>query len=265
MIIHDQHVHSKYSMDSNQELEPYIKKAIALGCSYFVTTDHYDFDLIEHHIDWMVDYEALKKDLLMYQKKYPMIQMLLGIEMGYRSDHLEDMNRQLKKENYDVVNLSIHDNAYADFYWEKYFIKYGVDELMNAYFDEMIEATATFFDYNVLSHIDYAFKTIYLMDNNYKISKYEEKIKKVMQNLIQNGKSFEINTKVQEAIHDDHHTIYLLKLYKSLGGEKLTLSSDAHSVERYMSSFEHYQKLIKACGFDSLVYFIKRKEYKVNL
>lgn len=265
MIIHDQHVHSKYSADSNQELEPYIKKAIELGCTYFITTDHYDFDLVEFHNDWTVDYDSLKKDLEKLHKIYPQITPLLGIELGYRKDHLDDMLTQLAKEKYDLVNLSIHDNEYADFYWEKYFNKYGKDFLINAYFDEMIEATSTFFDYNVLSHIDYGFKTLYLMDRTYKMSMYEEKIKQVMINLIKNKKALEINTKVQEAINDDNHTRYILNLYKSLGGTRLTLSSDAHSVERYKSSYDHYLKLIKECGFDYLVYFINRKEneYKI--
>lgn len=265
MIIHDQHVHSKYSMDSTQELEPYIKKANELGCSYFVTTDHFDFDLVEHHTNWTVDYLSLKKELEELQKKYPNITMLLGIEMGYRRDRLDDICAQLTRENYDVVNLSIHDNEYADFYWEKYFAKYGIDQLMHIYFDEMIEATSSFFNYDVLSHIDYGFKTVYLMDNHYQISRYEDKLKMVMKNLIQNHKALEINTKVQEAIHDDEHTKYLLRLYRSLGGEKLTLSSDAHSVQRYQSSFEHYKKIMKECGFDHLVYFVKRKEYIYNI
>lgn len=265
MIIHDQHVHSKYSADSNQTLEPYIQKAVASGCSYFVTTEHVDFDLVEFHNDWTADFDTLKQELSILHQKYPQISFLLGIELGYRKDHLQDMLMQLAKENYDVVNLSIHDNAYVDFYWEKYFHKYGIENLLQAYFDEMIEATSTFFDYNVLSHIDYGFKTVYLMDQTYQISRYEEQIKQVMKNLIKHKKALEINTKVQEAIHDDAHTTYLLRLYHSLGGTRLTLSSDAHQVDRYQSSFDHYIKLIKACGFDHLVYFINQKEYIYKL
>ena len=54
---------------------------------------------------------------------------------------------------------------------------------------------------------------------------------------------------------------YLLKLYKSLGGKRVTLSSDAHNVSRYLSKFAYYQKIIKECGFDYLVYYIKQQEY----
>ena len=83
--------------------------------------------------------------------------------------------------------------------------------------------------------------------------------------LIEEGKSFEINTKVQESINNDDHVRYMLNLYKSLGGEKLTLSSDAHSVDRYNSSFPRYIKIIKECGFNKLRYYVKRKEYTFDI
>ena len=138
---------------------------------------------------------------------------------------------------------------------------------MNAYFDQMIEATSNFQNYDVLSHIDYAFKTTYLMDETKttKLSIYEDKIKKVLNNLIKNDKTLELNTKVQQAIGDIEHTKYLLKLYKSLGGVNLTISSDSHSCERYLSGVEYYQQIARECGFDHLVYFVNRKRYNYQI
>lgn len=262
MKLHDQHVHSMYSMDSTEKLVSYIQKAIQLGCSYFVTTEHFDLDMVDGQVDWTVDYASLKQEYKKLQSQYPQISLLLGIEVGYRKTYLDQINAQIQSESYDVVNLSIHENDYADFYWPKYFEQYGVHQLLTAYFDEMIEATTHFTNYNVLSHIDYAFKTAFLMDSTLKISTYEEQIKKVYQNLITHHKALEINTKVQEAIHNDEHTRYLLQLYKQVGGLRLTLSSDAHSVDRYESSFQHYMNIIQSCGFDYLVYYIQRKEYQ---
>ncbi|MEI3527981.1 MAG: hypothetical protein V8R15_08340 [Bacilli bacterium] len=60
MILHDQHLHSKYSHDSNEELINYIEIANRMGCKYFVTTEHFDSDLVINHEDWIVDYQALK-------------------------------------------------------------------------------------------------------------------------------------------------------------------------------------------------------------
>lgn len=261
MILHDQHVHSKYSADSNQELEAYFQRATFLGCKYFITTDHLDFDLAEFNEDWTVDFKNLKAELEILHQKYPNINPLLGIEVGYRRDYLDKINSQILNEDFDLINLSIHDVKGIDFYWPRYFEENGIENLMNRYFDEMIYATSTFQNYNVLSHIDYAFKTIYEMNNEYNISKYEEKIIKVFENLIKNKKVLEINTKVQETINDDNHTKYLLNLYKKLGGKYITLSSDSHSVDRYLSSYEKYRRMIKEAGFDYLVYFVKKKMY----
>lgn len=261
MIIHDQHVHSSFSADSNENIKNYLDVASKMSCSYFLTTEHFDLDLVDFHDSWIADYEGVKQELNKYKKDYPNLTMLLGIEAGYKPNRLNDVIAKIESQDFDVVNLSIHDGPDVDFYWYKYFNKYGEEFVINMYFDIMIEATSSFTKYNVLSHIDYGFKTIYLHNPNKKISQYEDKIKQVFTNLIKNGKALEINTKVQEAINDDNHTIYLLNLYKSLGGTRLTLSSDAHSSDRYCSSFDKYINMIKECGFDHLVYYIKQKEH----
>ena len=265
MKLHDQHVHSMYSADSNEQLKNYLEKASIEGCKYFLTTEHFDLDLVEFHDNWIGEYDKVQEELKSLKKDYPNIEMLLGIEAGYKEDRTREILEKLNSKDFDVINLSIHDGPNIDFYWYKYFREFGEEKTMKLYFDIMIKATSSFTKYNVLSHIDYGFKTIYCNNNKKQISEYEPYIIEVFKNLIKNNKALEINTKVQEAINDDNHTLYLLKLYKSLGGEKLTLSSDAHSCDRYKSSFEHYMKLIKECGFDYLLYFIKQKEYKYYL
>ena len=80
-----------------------------------------------------------------------------------------------------------------------------------------------------------------------------------MKVLINKEKALEINIKVQEAL-PEAHTRYLLELYKRLGGKYLTLSSDAHTVDKYYEGFDKYLKLIKRSGFASLTYFIKRNK-----
>ncbi len=262
MKLHDQHVHSGYSADSNENIKNYLDKVSKLGCKYFITTEHFDIDLVEFHDSWIADYDALEEELKTLQKDYPNLTMLIGIEAGYKYDKVDEVLKKVNSKDFDVINLSIHDGPNIDFYWYKYFEKFGEEKAIKLYFDLMIKATSTFPKYNVLSHIDYGFKTLYLQNKLRKISDYEIYIKEVFKNLIKNGKALEINTKVQEAINDDNHTLYLLKLYKEMGGTKLTLSSDAHSVDRYLSSFDYYVKLIKECGFEYLVYFIKQKEYK---
>ena len=93
------------------------------------------------------------------------------------------------------------------------------------------------------------------------INEYSDIIKKVMTELVIHNKALEINTKVQNAFKETTHLQNLLMLYKEVGGTKLTLSSDAHTVDRYAQGFEYYSDIIKQCGFSYLCYYIKRKEY----
>ena len=256
--LHDQHVHSKYSLDSKQELEPYIHKAIQLHCAYFVTTDHLDIGM-PFGKDWTIDFDSYEKELIALQKKYPQIQLLKGVELGYMQSKIEQMKQICKLHSFDVINLSIHYNNEIDYYQKDYFKKYGIKQTLNIYFDNIIEALLNFNDFQVLSHIDYGFKTAFLIDSSICIELFEEKIKKIFTLLINKEKSLEINTKVQKMLPISH-TKYLLTLYYQLGGRKLTLSSDAHQLSQYGNQFEKYLILIKEIGFKYLCYYVHQKE-----
>jgi len=55
MKIHDQHVHSCYSLDSEQSIKEYLNKATDLGLKYFILTDHYDLDFLGQGNKWCFD------------------------------------------------------------------------------------------------------------------------------------------------------------------------------------------------------------------
>lgn len=264
-IYYDQHMHSSFSEDSQEDLENYCKLAIEKGIDYICTCEHFDYMTVCDGYTWLADYDKL----IDYHKKlkdnYPNLNFLLGIEVGYKKSAYEDTLKLFNKYPFDIIQLSIHDNCRYDYYYKEAFIE-DIDASMNEYCDLMVEGLNTLPEYDVLSHIDYGFKTVKMFDGASEISKWEKRIIEVMKILIAKDKAFEVNTKVQEVISkidgDNHHIDYLLNLYKSLGGKKITLSSDAHTKERYLSSFDKYMKIIKDHGFYELSFFIKRKEYK---
>ena len=142
--------------------------------------------------------------------------------------------------------------------------KYGIENVLNTYFDNILEALESGIDFDVLSHVDFGFKSAYLIDNSIKISLYEDKLINIFKRLIELDKTLEINIKVQSFINDEH-TKYILRLYKKVGGKNLTLSSDAHSIERFYKNFEHYIGIIKDEGFDHLNYFINRTRFDLRI
>jgi histidinol-phosphatase (PHP family) len=260
MVLHDQHVHSSFSHDSNEDILNYVEASIKQGCKYFITTEHIDFDLPVKHETWSVDFNKLQDKLQLIKSTYPIIP-LLGVELGYKKEYIQSLKKIIKNNNFDLINLSIHDNGEIEYYYQECYKKYGIKETLTIYYEQVEEALDNFLDFDVLSHLDYAYKTAYLIDNSYDFFNDLESIKTILQKLIKLNKTLEINTKVQKYLPDEH-LFKLLNLYKSLGGTKLSLSSDAHTVNRYLENFHKYQEIIKKAGFDYLCYYIKRKEYR---
>ena len=264
MKIYDQHVHTKYSPDSKAIIEDYLILAIEKRNRYFVSTDHVDYDMVSSHINSITDFHTKQNELETLKLKYPNITILDGIEMGYRHDYVDEMKEILKKYHFDIVLLSVHDNGIIDFYRKDHALKYGLINTMNIALDYILESITNIIDYNVLAHIDYTFRTIYSCDNSLHINLFENQLIKIFQKLIEDKKTLEINTKVQQALVDDH-LIYILKLYKSVGGERLTISSDCHDVRRFEEYQDKYIDIIKKYGFNKLVYFVNKEEYFIDI
>lgn len=264
MKIHDQHVHSYYSFDSKQSIEEYLDKSEQLGLSYFVLTDHCDLNYLEQNKDIFFDIDKQFSELEQLQKKHPIIKILKGIEIGYKPNEISRINKIIKNHHFDLINFSLHESDKIDYYFVDEFKKRGIDETLTLYFKRELEAIKSFNDYDVFCHLDYGFKTAYQADSTISIKKYEQSLKEIMKVLIKNEKALEINIKVQDVLPVEH-TKYILNLYKSLGGKYLTLSSDAHELDKFYLNFDKYILLIKEAGFDSLTYYINRKKYLYNL
>lgn len=264
MKIFDQHVHSYYSFDSNQEIKEYLDRAVKLGLDYFVLTDHCDLNYLDKQKDLFFDIDKQHQELDSLQKGYSKIKILHGIEIGYKPSEINRIKEIINNHHFDLINFSLHESDNIDYYFHQDFLKYGVLETLNIYFSRELEAIKNFNDFDVFCHLDYGFKTAYLEDRSLSIRQFEPQIIKIMKELIKKDKVLEINTKVQEVLPIEH-TLYILKLYKRLGGKYLTISSDAHEVERFCSSFDTYINLVKKVGFTHLTYFVNREKHLLKI
>lgn len=262
-MLHDQHVHSNYSLDSDVTLESYYLIAEKYNIKYFITTEHVEFDSMYNNQDWIVDFKKLRNELNNLHQQYPNVNPLVGIEIGYRKDHILDMDSMLNQETFDVVNMSIHDNGVYDYYLKDAFINVGIDNMLDIYFNNILDGLNNYHNFDILSHFDYGFKTAYLIDNTLTINKYEDIIRKIFRKVISLNKTLEINLKVQQVLGDVHLKTWLT-WYKEEGGQKLSMSSDSHTVKSYETFYQlqsNYFNIIKESEFNELRYFINRQEY----
>ena len=83
-----------------------------------------------------------------------------------------------------------------------------------------------------------------------------------MKHLIEHGKGLELNTagwKYGLPFAHPHQDV--LKRYKELGGEIITIGSDGHRPEHVAYDFHKVKDYLEACGFKYYTEFRQRKPY----
>ena len=87
----------------------------------------------------------------------------------------------------------------------------------------------------------------------------EDKIREILQKVIDRGLALEFNT----AGYQQHEEIFTM--YRSMGGERITLGSDAHTTAGIAGKFDETAELLRRLGFSYYCYYKNRTAYEVKL
>ena len=152
----DQHVHSSFSFDSNEDLENYINVS---NNSDIITTEHLDFENpIINYKDSLIDYLKYVGQIKNLNKKYSN-KFFSGIEIGYTPYSEKRIVDFLKDKNFNLKLLSIHQNGIYDFMCvNKRLIR--LEYLVKEYFEQMIQALESSIKFDVLAHFEYGLRMI---------------------------------------------------------------------------------------------------------
>jgi histidinol-phosphatase (PHP family) len=82
----------------------------------------------------------------------------------------------------------------------------------------------------------------------------------VLRTILDCGKGIEINTSgYKYGLGHAHPKTEILKRYRELGGEIITIGSDAHKPEHLCYDFHLVPELLKSLGFTYYTTFVQRK------
>ncbi len=262
MNIHDQHVHTRFSPDSNEEIAEYLKKSKEMGDKYFITTEHLDFNT--HYYgdeDIIPDLEELRQELKIQGEKYN-IETLLGIECGFRRDLKDKIDAFFEDRDFDLVLLSIHESRTLDVSNPAFYRNRTSSEAYNEYLDLVLDAVTIHDNFDVLAHIDFALR---YMSSRIELDEFTQKLKEIFKVLIKKDKALELNTRLIGRYNTLYYTDFMLKLYLSMGGKKLTVSSDSHRVGDFKNHFKRVLPLLKERGVKELYFYKKRTAHPIKI
>ena len=262
-------MHTKSSFDGNYTAAEMTESAIAHELSTIAFTDHFDVDFYERH-NLGVRQQTSYEDILSVIEKYSdRIRILRGIEMGQPTYEPELTGKSLERYEYDFVIGSIHNlRQMPDFGDLKYKeMELGeIYSLLDRYFEEEL-ILAKWNGFDTLAHLTYPMRYIVQAGRNeVELSRYDDITDEIFKTLIANGKALEINTSgLRQPIGKTMPTENYVRRFRELGGELLTLGSDAHFTDHTGAGIDDGYEIAEVCGFKYVTYFKDRKPVSVKI
>ena len=227
----DYHMHSRVSFDGSAtglEMALAAKKA---GLQEICFTDHLDYDPLEQMgvlafdtETYNAEYDALEVPGLLIRR---------GMEFGMTPDNLEQFKKDLNRRHFDFVLGSIHFVDDLDVYFTPYWQDKTVFEAERRFLESTLECVRLHDDFDVLAHLTYIGKARHHhAPRAVPYGEHREIIEEILKILVAKGKGMELNTSGMDRCGGFLPTADYFRRFKELGGEIVTVGSDAHDPGR---------------------------------
>lgn len=257
----DFHIHTSFSSDSETDPECQIQKAISLGMDTICLTDHQDFDFPPGEYDFLFDTDAYFQKLAVLKETYQkQIRLCIGVELGLQPHLKQQLPEYVSRYLFDFVIGSTHVSRRLDPYEKEFFEGLSEERAYRLYFEEELENLKTYDCYDVAGHIDYVVRYGPTKAACYSYAKQKDVLDEILRTLIDKGKGLECNTSgLRSGLDFPNPHPDLLRRYREMGGEILTLGSDAHAPANIGEDFQRMKELLIHCGFRYYTIFQNRK------
>lgn len=272
MILADCHVHSHFSSDSQESPEAIIAACLAQGFKYVYFTDHHDMDFpvnpAEPDLDFQLDFNTYIETLKELREKYSgIIDVRFGVEQGICPEVAPRIAALSNSYPFDFIIGSSHLTSLTngDPYYPSYYEGRSNIEALREYFSSEAENVLLTDGFDVYGHLDYAVRYCPDPEFEFHFDDYRDIFETLLKRLIERGKGIEINTSGITKIGYPHPHIEALKMYKELGGEIITIGSDAHVKENIGYGFNSAHDIMTDLGYRYYAVYKERKPEFLSL
>ncbi|HJA20667.1 MAG TPA: histidinol-phosphatase HisJ family protein [Candidatus Mediterraneibacter ornithocaccae] len=265
MIQGDFHMHTEFSTDSDASVRSMLDASVDRGIQTVCITDHLDLD---YPPDEELGSEPFRFDLKEYfavltqiREEYRgRLDVRIGVELGLQP-HLGRTYEELVREYpFDFVIGSLHLVHGMDPYYGKVFEGRTDGEVYRDAFCETLRCLESVSSFDVLGHLDYVVRYGRNKAQEYSYREFSDEIDEILKKVISGEKGLEMNMggiKYGLGFTNPHPDV--LKRYRELGGEIVTVGADAHRPEHVAYDFEEAGEILKSCGFHYYAEFRERR------
>lgn len=274
MELIDCHIHSACSDDGRDPMPDMARASRYAGVGFVCFTDHVDLDRYETGVpdpDCFANRAATHAAYRETLKAAPEgLKVRLGIELGEGNHDPARASAIASSAEFDFVLGSLHNvRGMMDFYGLSYVSKDFCKEMFDRYVAELWELSKLNF-YDSMAHIGYPMRysrRAGFADMAIDMRSYGSELTEIFKNLIQNGRGIEVNTAGyrDEYIGGPIPSADVLRRYRELGGELVTIGSDAHCVSQAGAGLRSGMELLQRLGFSYVTVFENRKPQFIKL
>lgn len=262
----DVHMHCGFSNDSETRPENMVESAIAKGLSVICFTDHYDKDNLDWGDEAIFDVESYFQKMVALQEEYrDRIDIRIGAEIGMQPYLAEYYQNFMAQHPFDFVIGSVHSVLEHDVALD-FFQKHSDPEGYKIYFEEMLQDVQKIKSYDVLGHLDYIVRYSNQGSKGFNLNDYMDIIEEILKQVIAHGKGIEMNMSgLKYGLGAPHPQPEIIKRYRELGGEIITVGADGHIPEHIAYDYHLADDILKSCGFKYYTEFKGRKPVFVKI
>lgn len=266
-MICDLHTHSRYSFDGSVPVEDLCRTAIRRHVNVLAITDHCDMlPGPEGHLSYLAGEADRIRDIESAQQKYPELELLYGIEIGNAVNMPEETKTFLDNRKFDFVIGAVHflpDGS--DIYKLPYENEAAIDKMFRQYFRTMQELVELG-GFDSLAHLDYPLRVLNGKLEENSIEQYRELVEPILKTLVRQQIALEVNTR---GTYDWQGRVgpedWGLTRYRELGGQYVTIGSDAHTTAWVGAGFAEAAAALCRTGFSTFTIYRNRTPVQIPL
>ncbi len=274
MKLYDQHLHSRFSIDSKAEPAANVRRAVDLGLAGLTFTEHFD----THPDDWtkcVYDDRAYSTEIDGLRQRFAgTIVVGKGIEVCYQPERMTFILDFLDRHEFDLVILSVHYFGGRPIHHRREWSDVDVATGTRRYLETVLDAARTAASltatrgrvFDVLGHLDLAKRYTQRFFGDFDVSGGQDLIDDILRACIDADLTPEINTStLRQNLDETMPGPHTVRRYAELGGTCMSLGSDAHRAEDVGAGLDHGAAMLPDGGIENLAVFKNRQRTLIPL
>lgn len=255
----DCHLHTAaFSCDAKATLGGFVARAHEMELDLLTTTEHVDFDPRDYGYGHYDQARHVAQREWVRGRSFGRLKVLIGVEIDYQVRYEADVRGFLGGAAYDFVIGSVH-YAQGESIFSPAFFDLPERASYEAYLGQALQAVRSGL-FDVLGHLDIVKRYGVEHYGPFQPERYAEQIDALLRACVETGTGIEVNTSGYRGPPEEPFpSLAVLSRYRELGGELLTVGSDAHVVEDLGRDVPLALELAQCAGFEAIAAFVDRQ------